>query len=298
MRVALASFEGMVPQFADEDERLLAALREAGVTAEIEPWDAPGADWRAYDGVIVRSTWDYSWRRDEFVAWAESVGERLHNAPEVIRWNSDKRYVGDLAAAGLPVVETNYVEPGEEPPELPDELVVKPTLSAGGRDTGRFSRATHTDAQRLIETIHRSGRTAMIQPYLSSVDERGETAVILLNGEPSHALLKHAVLRRDEVAPVRDDAIGAAEVMYDPGLVVAGGADDRQLELAARVVRNVHERTGYLPLYARVDMVEGEDGQPVLMELEAVEPNFYFNISPGAAERVAVAIAERVASGS
>ena len=294
MRVALASFEGMVPQFAYEDERLHAALRDAGVTAEIVAWDASGVDWHAYDGVIVRSTWDYSWRREEFVAWAESVGDRLHNSPEVIRWNSDKRYVGDIAAAGLPVVETAYVEPGEEVPDLPEELVVKPTLSAGGRDTGRFSRETHAAAEGLINTIHRSGRTAMVQPYLSSVDERGEKGVILLNGEPSHVLLKHAVLRPDEVAPVRDDAIGAAEVMYDPELVVAGSADERELELAAEIGRYVHRRTGYLPLYARVDMVAGEDGQPVLMELEAVEPNFYFGMSPGAAERVATAIAERV----
>jgi len=294
MRVALASFDGMVAQFADEDERLLAALSDAGVTAAIVAWDEPDADWEAYDGVIVRSTWDYSWRRDEFVAWAESVGDRLHNSPAVIRWNSDKRYVGDIADAGLPAVETTYLDPGDEVPELPGELVVKPTLSAGGRDTGRFSRETHADARALIETIHRSGRTAMIQPYLGSVDERGETAVILLDGEPSHVLLKHAVLRPDEVAPVRDDAIGAAEVMYDPGLVVAGSADDDELELAREIVRQVHERTGYLPLYARVDMVAGEDGRPVLMELEAVEPNFYFNMSPGAAERVATAIAERV----
>jgi hypothetical protein len=172
--------------------------------------------------------------------------------------------------------------------------VVKPTFSAGGRDTGRFSSARHDAAHELIAEIHQSGRTAMVQPYEGSVDERGETAVILLNGEPSHVLRKHAILRPDEVAPVRDDAIGAAEVMYDPGLVVAGTAGPQELELAREIVAFVRERTTYLPLYARVDMLTGPGGSPMLMELEAIEPNLYLHTSEGAAERLAGAIAERI----
>jgi hypothetical protein len=293
MRVAIATFASMPSEFTD-DERLYEALSGLGVDAARVPWDDESAEWDSFDAVVIRSTWDYARRRDEFVAWAESVGSRLHNAPEVIRWNTDKRYLGDLEAAGLPVVHTEYVAPGETPPGLDGEVVVKPTISAGAQDSGRFSERTHDEARALIDHVHRSGRTVMLQPYLASVDTVGETAIVCLDGEPSHVLRKSAVLRPDEVAPVRDDVIGAAEVMYDPELVVAGEATEPEFELARRVIDHVAERFKYVPLYARVDMVPGPDGSPILMELEAVEPNLYLDQAPGSAERVAKAIVARV----
>jgi len=293
MRVAIASFADLPPEFAD-DERIAAAIQRLGIEAERLPWDDAGAEWEAFDLVVIRSTWDYTRRRDQFLDWVERVGERLHNAPPVIGWNSDKLYLRDLAEAGLPVVRTAYAGPGEAPPSLDGEVVVKPNISAGGRDTGRFSLATHDQALRLIESIQASGRTAMVQPYQASVDTAGETAVVCLDGEPAHVLRKHAVLRPDEVAPVRDDAIGAAEVMYDPELVVAGEATPREMELAAAVIGHVRRRFDYTPLYARVDMVTDGDGMPTLMELEAIEPNLYLDQAPGAADRVAAAIARRL----
>jgi O-ureido-D-serine cyclo-ligase len=134
----------------------------------------------------------------------------------------------------------------------------------------------------------------MVQPYVPSVDTRGETAIVCLDGEPSHVLRKGAVLRPDEVAPVREDGVGAAEVMYDPDLVVAGTATDDELRFATALLGHVADRFDYVPLYARVDLVAGADGGPVLMELEAVEPNLYLDQAPGSAERVAAAIVARV----
>ena len=292
MRVAIATFASMPPEFTD-DERLADALAGLGADAARVPWDDPAAQWSSFDAIVIRSTWDYAQRREEFVAWAESVDSRLHNAPEIIRWNTDKHYLGELEAAGLPVVHTDYIAPGDPAPELDGEVVVKPTVSAGAKDSGRFSERTHADARALIDRVHRSGRTAMVQPYLASVDTTGETAIVCLDGEPSHVLRKAAVLRPDEVAPVRDDAVGAAEVMYDPDLVVAGEARQEELDLAREVIEHVTERFAYVPLYARVDMVAGPDGSPVLMELEAVEPNLYLDQAPGSAERVANAIVAR-----
>jgi hypothetical protein len=292
MRVAIATFASMPPEFTD-DERLADALGALGADAARVPWDDSAADWSSFASVVIRSTWDYSQRREEFVAWADSVGSRLHNSPDVIRWNTDKHYLGELEAAGLPVVHTDYIAPGDPVPELDGEVVVKPTVSAGAKDSGRFSERTHGEARALIDRVHRSGRTAMVQPYLASVDTTGETAIVCLDGEPSHVLRKAAVLRPDEVAPVRDDAVGAAEVMYDPNLVVAGEARQEEFDLAREVIEHVTERFAYVPLYARVDMVAGPDGSPVLMELEAVEPNLYLDQAPGSAERVANAIVAR-----
>jgi hypothetical protein len=288
VRVALANCRVVPPEF-DDDEMLAAALRRRGVAVELLSWDAE-VDWGEFDLVVVRSTWDYTGRLEEFRGWAGSVGGRLRNAPEVLAWNSDKRYLADLEAAGLDVVPTRFVEPGDGTPVLEGEVVVKPVVSAGGRDTGRFGPAAHGEARALLERLSAEGRAAMVQPYHGAVDERGETALVLVAGELAHVLRKRAVLRPDEVAPVRDDALGAAEAMYNPELVTAGESSADESALAARILDYVTDRFGATPLYARVDMVPGPTGDPVLIELELVEPNLYLNIYPDTADRLADAI--------
>jgi hypothetical protein len=294
MRIAIASSAAamQIPEFAD-DERLAEALRGRGAEADRVRWDAD-VEWGGFDLVVVRSTWDYTWRLEEFLEWADSIGPRLRNAPEVVRWNADKGYMGDLQAAGLPVVPTQLVAPGEPVPDLDGEVVVKPTVSAGGRDTGRFGPDAHEGARELLERLAAAGRVAMVQPYLEAVDERGETALLYIAGDLAHVLRKRAVLRPDEVAPVRDDALGAAEAMYDPELVTAGESSAAEREVGARVIDYVTDRFGAPPLYGRVDLAAGPTGNPILIELELIEPNFYLNIYPDTAERVADAIvAER-----
>jgi len=293
MRVAIAGFAGKPPEF-DDDERLVELLGERGIEAASPPWDDRSVDWSSFDLVVARSPWDYTRRLDEFLSWADSIGERLENPPAVIRWNSDKHYLADLRDAGLPVVETTYVAPGDEPPPIEREIVIKPSVSAGARDTGRFSPGSAAEALALIERINARGATAMVQPFIAGVESSGETAVIMIAGEVSHVLRKGSLLAADEVAPMRtDDALGVAEIMYDPALVVAGSAAADELELASRILAAVGERFGVTPLVARVDMLRDEAGEPVLLELEAIEPNLYFGQSPGAAERLADAIAAR-----
>jgi len=280
----------MPPGF-DDDALLEGGLARRGAEAERVPWDAD-TDWDAFDAVVIRTTWDYARRRDEFLRWADRIDGRLHNGPDLVRWNSDKRYLADLERAGVPVVETAFLEPETPMPVLSGEVVVKPNVSAGGRDTGRFGPAHSEEAAELVRRIHASGRIAMVQPYQASVDAEGETAVVFIGGEPSHALLKNAVLRPDEVAPVREDWVGAAEAMYDPELVVAGAAADDELELARRVVAHLAERFGRRPLYARVDLVRDPEDRARVLELEAIEPNLYFDEAPGAVHRLAEAILE------
>lgn len=285
-RVCFATCADLPDGFEDDH----AAAAAVGATYEV--WNDPDVDWARYDRVVVRSTWDYTLHVDDFVAWADRVGaERLRNLPGLLRWNSDKTYLADLAGAGIPTVPTTYVLPGDGLPVLAGEVAVKPTVSAGGRDTGRFGPGHHDEAHALIEAIHASGRTAMVQPYLASVDRVGETAIVVLGGEVSHVLHKRAVLRPDEVAPVdasRGD-FAPAEVMFDDDLVTPGAADDDQRALADEVSFELGRRFGP-PLYLRVDMVHDDDGQPVLLEIEAVEPCLYLDTTPGAAERFVRAI--------
>ena len=289
MRIALATCD-VVPAEFDDDERLAEALRRRGASVEFASWDAAGVEWDGFDLVVVRSTWDYTSRPEEFVSWARSIGGRLQNAPELLAWNADKRYVADLETAGLAVVPTVFVEPGEPAPALEGEVVVKPTVSAGGRDTGRFGPGAHDEARGLLGRLSEQGRVAMVQPYLEAVDDRGETALVYVAGEIAHTLHKRAVLAPDEVAPLRDDALGAAEAMYDPDLVSAGESSAAERELAGAILDHLAERFGGVPLYARVDLVPGPTGGPVLLELEAIEPYLYMTTNPATAERLADAI--------
>ena len=290
MRIAIATSSAM-PGGVDDADVASALLAQGAAAADSIAWDDAEGDWRAYDRVLVRSVWDYTRRREAFLAWADSVGPgRLRNEPALLRWNSDKRYLADLADAGVPVVETSYVGPGDPDPPLAGEVVVKPTVSAGARDTGRFRPASHREALALVDRLRRSGRTAMVQPYLAAVDERGETAVVTFGGAVSHVLRKRPVLAPDREAPLSDDALGAALAMYEPDLVGPGEASPDELAVTMGVLAELERRFGSAPTVARVDLLAGDDGAPVLLELEAIEPALYLEHAPGAAGRLARAV--------
>lgn len=291
-RVVIAGYRDVAPDFRD-DETLLAGLRARGVEASWRPWDDAAFPWNEMDLIVARTVWDYTLRHDEFIRWLDGLTAPVENDRELIRWNSDKRYLDDLLEEGLPVVPTRFVAPGAPVPAIDSEVVIKPTISAGGRLTGRFSPASAASARELLATITAAGKTAMVQPYMSAVEGSGETAVVLIDGEVSHVLRKGVILAPDEVAPVREDSLGVAESMYDPDLVVASTATDAELDLAGRILGEVRRRFAVTPLIARVDMLAGADGAPVLLELEAIEPNLYFEEAPEAPELLADAIVRR-----
>lgn len=242
-------------------------------------WDDPAVDWGAFDLVVLRSPWDYVERRDAFVAWCESIGERLHNPPQVVRWNTDKRYLGELDAAGLPVVPTTFLEPGT-PVVLPDgPCVVKPAISAGSRDTARHDdiRSASEHAQRLLD----EDRVVMVQPYVAEVDADGETALLYFDGRFSHAIRKAALLA---------DGEAAVEGLFAPENITPRRPRPEERAVGDHVVAEVERRFGRL-LYTRVDLI-GAD--PMVLELELTEPSLFFGHADGAAERYAAAIRARL----
>jgi hypothetical protein len=292
VRIALATCAALPPQFED-DERLLAALAARGADAVHAVWDDPAVNWDELDLIVIRTTWDYPHRHSAFLAWAVALDGRLENAARVVRWNSDKHHVADLVAAGVPTVPTRFVEPGDALPPLEGEVVVKPAISVGGHLTGRFGPETHDEARALIARVQGEGRAALVQPYLASVDTVGETALVFIAGRFHHAARKRAVLRPDEIAPMRDDEIGGAEVMYGPDIVGPGTASEQEIAVGERALAYVHDRFDVDLLYARVDVVEDARGDPVVLELEAVEPNLFLRLADGAADRLADAILAR-----
>ena len=225
--------------------------------------------------MVVRSTWDYVGRRDELLAWARRAG-RVVNPPEALEWSTDKRYLADLRAAGLPVVPTMFVEPGQRFPLLEAEVVVKPTESGGSRDTERYDQETEKDAGRLAARIHRSGRTVMVQPYLAGVEGHGETALVYLGGEYSHAVHKGPLLGGDRVV---------AHGLFVEEQISAREPTAAERAVGDRAVAYATARFGPLA-YARVDLLPALGGHLVL-ELELVEPSLFLTTSPGAPERFA-----------
>ena len=262
---------------------LVRALREAGAEADAVAWDDGAVDWGGYDLAVIRSTWDYSWRAAEFLAWAERCGKatRLANPAGVVRWNADKRYLGDLTAAGVPVVPTRYIAPGEAVDGFPldHEYVVKPTSGAGARFAARYTPDEHDTAVRQLARMHAEGFTAIVQPYLRNIDVSGERALQFYGGRLLHASRKGAVL--------------TPGTPYDERKVAHPGLEPwtptpAELAVAERALAAVPEAPELL--YARVDLVDGEDGQPRVMELELVEPNLFLSLHPGSVPAVRDAI--------
>lgn len=281
-RIALATC-AVLPDGHPDDAPVAAALG-----ATWAAWDDPSVDWDAFDLVVLRSVWNYTTRRADFLAWCDGIGDRLRNRPDLVAFNSDKAYLLEL---GVPVVPTRLVRPGDDVGDLDGEVVVKPTVSAGAADTGRFGPAAHDAARALVDAITAGGRTAMVQPYLPAVDTAGERALVHLRGELSHVLHKRAVLAPDEIAPPAEGVpVPAAAIMFEDDLVTPGTATDAQVALGRQVLETLTTRFGASPLYARVDVVDGPDGTPVVMEVEAIEPLLYLGLVPGAAERVVAAI--------
>ena len=283
LRIALAT-AAQLPKLDEDGPALIGALADLGVEARAAVWDDPAERWDQLDAVVIRSTWDYVERHAAFVAWASAVSERtrLANPADVIAWNTDKRYLGELARAGLPVVPTEWAVPGEAAPLPSGPFVVKPTVGAGSRGARRFAGAReHAQALAHVRHLHASGRTVMVQPYQSRVDADGETAVVFAGGRFSHGARKGPML--------------AAEGELVDGLYVREQITPRAVPppwvaLAERVLAAVPGGADRL-LYARVDLVPGPDGQPVLMELELTEPSLFLGCDPAAAGRMAAAIA-------
>jgi glutathione synthase/RimK-type ligase-like ATP-grasp enzyme len=286
VKIALATCSELPD--GDADDALLAAelsARDHEVAWCL--WDDAGIAWTGFDVVLIRSTWDYQRRRDEFLRWANGIAV-LHNPAPVLAWNTDKAYLAELTAAGLPVVETVFVPPGAFVPESGikepgGEVVVKPSVSAGSKDTARFAAGHPAEIERargLVAEIHASGRTAMLQPYLSSVDERGETALLYFAGEFSHAIRKGPLLQPGE---------SPTEGFFAPETIEPRTASEAEREVADRVLAVVGERFAPL-LYARVDLILGAGGEPVVLEVELTEPSLFFQHSEGAARRFADAL--------
>jgi glutathione synthase/RimK-type ligase-like ATP-grasp enzyme len=271
----------------DPDDRLAAdACAPLGIDVVAAVWDDPAVDWSRFDACVVRSTWDYPLRAAAFAAWIDRLegATTVWNAPATLRWNMHKGYMRELAARGVPIVPTEIVErrtPLDLDAFLRDrawpDAIVKPAHGAATFGVYRVeaSSASVALAQRHVDELL-AGVDVLVQPFLRSVTEYRERALVFIDGVYSHAATKEP---------------------FQP-LEAAGQAGERLVTATPEEIALARRALAAVPgdnLYARVDLVRDDSGAPVVIEVELIEPSLFLAMHPPAADRLATALARRLA---
>jgi glutathione synthase/RimK-type ligase-like ATP-grasp enzyme len=282
-RIALANSADHA-ELHPHDLPLAAALQAAGLDPVAEVWTDPSVDWSSYDAVLLRSVWDYHVRYLEFTEWLGQLDKadvKVLNESDLIRWNADKRYLLELRERGVAIV-PSQVAAGACLREVVagldgQQIVIKPTVSATAHHTIRGT-AGSAELNRAMDDL--PDDVYLVQPFQPEIQSEGEWSLIFLDGELSHAVLKHPAAGDYRV---QNDFGGTAEVLDPPAAVLAGATT----ALAAANSRRS-------PVYARVDGIVS-NGRFLLMELELIEPYLFLPLAPDSATRFAAAVAYRLA---
>ena len=271
------------------------ACAAVGIELDHRVWSDPEVPWSEYDLVVVRSTWDYLEHLDLFRAWLERVDALgvLHNPARVIIWNLDKRYLLDLAAAGVPVIPMAVCATSDDVTrnlaDLAGEVVVKPVVSAGSRMTGRFA-AGDPAASVLAHQILDDGTLVLVQPAVASVAIDGEVSTLVFGGAVSHSVRKGPLLA------LGGGLVGGTYTERLAPEVLTPSQRDVVDAASAAVGRVVAEQFAVVEslLYARIDVVMLENGTDVVLEVELAEPAFFLETVPDSADRFAELLVQRL----
>jgi hypothetical protein len=277
MRVAFATYAAL-KELTPSDQLAADELARRGVIVMGVPWNT-ACEWRQFDAVVIRATWDYYTRAREYLAWLEAIQEQgipLWNPAPLARWNMNKGYLRDLERASVWTVPTEWVSPRAEVTLNQivgargwTDVVVKPVVSASANQTWRIPGEVTAEDEQRLRTILRSGE-AMVQPFIESIDDEGEWSFIYLGGEFSHAVLKRPAPGDFRVQA----AYGGTAISFDP----QNGWLDQ--------VRSILNTVSWPWLYARVDGCI-VDGRFMLVELEMLEPDLFLNLNAAAPARFA-----------
>jgi hypothetical protein len=298
--IALVSTD---PEFVGHDDvdlvPLRAALQALGFSVSVPSWRDSSVDWSLFDLAIMRSPWDYAEKLPGFLEWLDraSVATHVLNVPQVIRWNLDKRYLRDLDERGVQIVESHFCTTHDEVVAAlagidAERVVVKPSVSAGSRNTGLFDRADPR-AVALADLIIQLGKTVMVQPAIDSVARVGEIALVYFDGHFSHALAKGPILDLggELLGGVYSEQIGSAEAT----VAQLALAEQAMASMTALFLERGVSESDATPLYARLDLVETAAG-PALLEAELFEPSYFVGTAEASEHRFATAVLARVAA--
>lgn len=281
MDVALATCVNL-PEPDPDAAPLADALARAGIEASTVAWDDADVDWSRARLTVLRSTWNYPLRPDAFIGWAERVADvsELWNPIDIVRWNVHKKYLLDLESRGIPIAPTVLLPRGDSASLAEvmeargwDEVVVKPAISAASFRTVRVGPEGRAAGEAHLRALV-ADRDALVQRYLSGVEDHGERALIWIDGTLTHAVRKSPRFSGE------DESVSPSAVPVAP----------EEAALARRVLAGLERRV----LYARVDVAPGPDGRPVVMELELIEPSLFLRQGPQALERLVAALGRRL----
>ncbi len=272
-----------LPALDGDDRLLLPAFAARAIEVRPAIWDDPREIWSEYRGVILRNCWDYHERLQPFEAWLRRLRSDevlLANPVDVVLGNIDKRYLRALEARGIPIVPTHWVDAGDEAADLASilagrgwrEAILKPTVSAGSRNTFRCTAGGREDQLRLAGILSVSG--AMIQPFLPEIQTEGEWSFLYFGGELSHVVVK---------TPTGGDF--RVQKNFGGKYRTAPRPPAEGLRLAEHVLQEAARGL----LYARIDLVRHQ-GAWVLAELEVTEPSLYFTEDPDSPRRFVAAV--------
>ena len=279
-RIAIATSVSDDANLDPDAELLLDALSDVGIEGSMCVWDDRSVDWADFELTVIRSTWDYTRDLVGYLAWARGI-EHLLNPYPIIEYSTDKHYLNDLAARSHRIVPTTFCDVGSEPVFPDGRFVVKPTVGAGSIDADQYGRDDHEKALAHVRRLHASGRDSMIQPYVTTIDDEGERALVFIDGAFSHALTKGAML---------NTAADARDALFRREQMSAAIPEPDAVAFASAVLDG-DEFRGIL--YARVDLVQMA-GSWAVMELELVEPSLFLAYDERAPRRLAEAIRSRI----
>jgi glutathione synthase/RimK-type ligase-like ATP-grasp enzyme len=279
-RIAIATslIDGV--NFDPDAQVLLNALADIGLEGSMCVWNDPTVVWAKFELTVIRSTWDYARDRQAYLTWARGI-RRLLNPYSIIEYSTDKHYLIDLAARSHRIVPTAFCDVGDEPVFPDGRFVVKPVVGAGSIDAEQYGPDDRARAAAHVRRLHASGRDAMVQPYVASIDDDGERALVFIDGAFSHAMTKRAMLTT--AAAERDFAFRRRQMSR-------AEAEPDAVAFAEAVL---YEEPFRDVLYARVDLAKVHEGWAV-MELELVEPNLFLTYHDRAPQRLANAIQSRL----
>jgi glutathione synthase/RimK-type ligase-like ATP-grasp enzyme len=283
--VALVTSEAFADLYED-DHLLVAALADIGIRSVPSVWSDASIDWTSFDAVVIRSPWDYFERAAEFRAWLDArIAEDalLCNSREILNWNFDKRYLQDLAKAGVAIVPTICIAAREKADIAAlarargwQDIVVKPTIGGSAYRTYRF-RLEELDRYAADIATTLEDRGVLVQPFLPEIQSNGELSLLFFDG-----VFSHAVCKRPKAGDFR------VQFQY--------GGTDENARVSEEIVAQARLSIAHapaLPVYARVDGVV-RDGTFLLMELEIFEPLMFLSYHPEAPARFARAIEGRL----
>ena len=272
----------VIPEPDPDQELMMRLLADAGMKAELYPWDDESIKPSRFELCVLRSCWNYHHDADLFLQWIDLAQSqtRLENHPEIVRWNIHKRYLTQLEDAGLPVVPTVFVDRENELPLEAllegkgwDDIVIKPSISAGSANTRRFGADVFDEADAFL-LRHTPHRDMMIQPYLKSVESGGERSTIFIDGSCTHVIEKEPRFDED------DESVSDAKPVTD---------DER--DMLSRTLELLPEPV----MYARLDTMRAGDGSRLISELELIEPSLFL-LQSETAQQAFVSAVQRAVS--